>query len=424
MNCDIVVGGQFGDEGKAKIIDYLSRDYDYIVRYAGGANAGHTVEVEHYKFVFHLLPSGLLHPGKVGCIGNGVVLDPKQLFIEIDQIKEKGYEIKGNLYISNYCHLVMPYHKLLDKYREEKKGKGSIGTTLRGIGPCYEDKYSRCGFRLIDLYLPDFKDRLKQVMEEKNFLFTQYFGESPLSFEQTLEDYLEFTEKLAPFRKELTPFLHSELKQGKSLLLEGAQGTYLDIDFGTYPFVTSSNATTGGACTGTGVPPNALKKIYSVFKAYMTRVGSGPFPTELDNEEGERLRNIGHEYGATTGRPRRCGWFDLVAGKHTVMINGTTDAVITKLDVLSGFQAIKVCTGYKINDEIIPYFPTSGTILQQVEPVYEELEGWQDDISQAKHFSELPSAAQNYIHWLEKQLETRISIVSVGAKRSQTIMID
>ncbi|CAI9430380.1 Adenylosuccinate synthetase [Candidatus Ornithobacterium hominis] len=419
----VVVGLQWGDEGKGKITDVLSAKSDYVVRFQGGNNAGHTVYVGENKFVLHLLPSGVLQcPGKC-IIGNGVVVDPKAFIQEISSIEEKGLST-NHVFISRRAHIIMPYHILYDTYREEAAGNLSIGTTKRGIGPCYEDKVARTGIRAIDLLNPEvLKQKLQKNVEIKNAIFEKLYGKNPIDFQSIYDEYLAIGEQLKDRIVDTELELNQAIDNGKNVLFEGAQALMLDIDFGTYPYVTSSSPTTGGVCVGAGVPPTKLQNLIGVAKAYCTRVGNGPFVTELFDETGRKIREVGHEFGATTGRPRRCGWLDLVALRHACMINGITHLVITKLDVLSGLGKIKVCTAYKTEDgETIDYFTSSTTKLALYKPVYEELDGWEEDITKINSFDELPENAQKYIQFIEKYLGIEVYLVSVGPDRSQNII--
>ncbi|HCL57661.1 MAG TPA: adenylosuccinate synthase [Spirochaetia bacterium] len=420
MGLSILIGAQWGDEGKAKIVDYLCRNIDIVVRYQGGANAGHTVVLEGKKFVFHLIPSGILHPDKQCYIGNGVVLDPEQFLKEIEMIEKSGISYHNRLKISALAHVIMPYHKTLDALRETKR-KNPIGTTGRGIGPCYADKSSRNGLRLIDLYSDKLDEKIEANIEYYNYLFQNYENYQPLDKEKIIKDYQYYAEKLKPFVDDVAFLVNENLDQGKNILAEGAQGVGLDIDFGTYPFVTSSNPTAGGAMTGIGVSPLRVDKIYAIMKAYTTRVGEGPFPTELLDETGEYLRKKGHEFGSTTGRPRRCGWFDLVFAKYSVMLNRFTDIVLTKLDVLDGIDKIKVCVGYRTSKGEISRFPVSLDELYEITPIYQEFDGW-ESVEGAKTMADLPENARKYIDFLEKSLNTSISIISVGPDREETIV--
>jgi adenylosuccinate synthase len=423
MATTILVGAQWGDEGKGKIIDVLTEQADIVVRYQGGNNAGHTVEVGDQKYVLHLVPSGILHPGKISVIGNGVVVDPVALLGEIEHLRERGVTIGGNLFVSETAHLVFPYHRLLDELREEQKGKRKIGTTKRGIGPAYADKVARTGLRLVDLLSAErFSDKLRRKVRENNEIF-KAFGAKPLSFARINRDYLACGRKLRPFIADTVTLLNRALRDGKNILFEGAQGTLLDIDFGTYPFVTSSNATAGGACTGAGIPPNRIDRVVGVMKAYTTRVGEGPFPTELHDEQGATLRETGREFGATTGRPRRCGWFDAVATRYSVMLNGINDLAVTKLDVLDELPTIKVCVGYKLGGKVYETVPNDVDVLNRCTPVYQEFDGWQASAKRAQDFDQLPKRARVYLQKLAQLSGAKLSVVSVGARREETIFL-
>ncbi|MBV2165044.1 MAG: adenylosuccinate synthase, partial [Kaistella sp.] len=391
MSTYVVVGLQYGDEGKGKITDVLSAKSDYVVRFQGGDNAGHTVYAGEEKFVLHLLPSGVLQCKGKCIIANGVVVNPKAFLKEIGQIEEKGMKT-DHVFISRRAHVIMPYHILLDTYREEEAGGTHIGTTKKGIGPCYEDKIARIGIRMVDLLNPEvLEEKIRKNLKIKNSLFEKYFEKPTLEFDEIYKEFLELGEKLKDRIVDTEVELNQAIHDGKNILFEGAQAAMLDIDFGTYPYVTSSSPTTGGVCSGAGVPPTSLQNLIGVAKAYTTRVGEGPFPTELDNELGENIRQIGFEFGATTGRPRRTGWLDLVSLKHATMINGINNLVITKLDVLSGIPTIKIATKYKTEDgKIIDYFTSSTTKLYKYEPIYEELEGWTEDITKVRSYDELP----------------------------------
>ncbi len=415
-----IVGLQWGDEGKGKIIDALTEEYDIIVRYQGGANAGHTVIVDGKKFVMHLIPSGVLHPGKCCVIGNGVVLDIEQLLLEIDELKAAGVEIGGNLFISDGAHIVFPYHKLIDSLSEKQKGDDKIGTTGRGIGPCYVDKMGRTGIRAGDLYFDDyFKERLKSILDHKNTMLTKVYNVDPLSFDEIYDKYRNFAEKIKPYVCDSVDLLNDSLKHNKSIMFEGAQGALLDVDFGTYPFTTSSNATVCGAPAGTGVSPKQIHRVIGIMKAYTTRVGSGPFPTEIEGELGLEIQNKGGEFGATTGRPRRCGWFDAIAVRHAAMINGADSAVVTKLDVLDGQKTLKVCVGYKSGSKMYSRFPTCLSAFTECEPIYEEYPGWDEDTSNITDKKSLPKNASAYINTLEILTGIKVELVSVGPDRKQ-----
>ena len=380
----VVVGTQWGDEGKGKIIDVLADRADYVVRFQGGNNAGHTVVVNGEKFILHLLPSGMLHGNGKCIIGPGVVVDPKVLLKELDTLEAKGAKI-DHLFISDRAHIIMPYHVRIDELNEEASGANKIGTTKRGIGPCYADKINRVGIRAVDFLDMDiFAEKLKRFLAEKNEIITKIYGAEPLSYEQILADYTGYADRLRHRIIDSIPEINKALDEDKLVLFEGAQAMMLDINYGTYPYVTSSSPTTGGVTTGAGVSPRKITKGIGVMKAYTTRVGEGPFVTELNDELGEKLRQIGGEYGATTGRPRRCGWLDLVVGKYAVDINGLTDIVITKIDVLSGLGTLKICTAYEVDGEIYEFMPADTEMLYRAKPVYEELPGWDEDITQVK----------------------------------------
>jgi len=420
----IVVGAQWGDEGKGKIVDIYSEFADTIVRPTGGNNAGHTLIVKGEKFVFHLIPSGILHSGKRCVIGNGVVVDPKVLFSEVDRLKERGFlSDDAQLKVGLLANVILPYHITLDKGREEKLGSRKIGTTARGIGPCYEDKMARIGIRACDLVRPEvFGEKLEANLELKNFLLKNYYGAEEVDFRKTYEEYLAFGERLKPYLIDTSLFINREIQRGAKILFEGAQGTLLDVDHGTYPYVTSSNTTAGGVCTGSGVGPTKISAVIGVSKAYTTRVGSGPFPTELFDDDGQMMRDRGQEYGATTGRPRRCGWFDAPAMRYAARLNGLSSVALTKLDVLTGMPRIKVCVGYEIEGVRRDEVPMSLSEFEAIRPVYEEAEGWKEDISSAREYGDLPKAAQKYIRMLEEITDVEVSLVSVGADRNETII--
>jgi len=421
----VVVGAQWGDEGKGKVVDIYTEHADDIVRYQGGNNAGHTLVVGSEKIVLHLIPSGILHEGKRCIIGNGVVLDPEVFIKEITKLKESG-RIKddASLLLSESLHIIMPYHKRIDIAREAKSGDKKIGTTGRGIGPCYEDKIGRRGIRLMDLLNEEvFARKLKEFLEEKNFLLENLLGEKPCSFDEILAEYRGYAGVLKKYMADTSLILDKDLKAGKKVLFEGAQGTLLDVDHGTYPFVTSSSTCAGGACTGSGVSPRAIHEIIGISKAYVTRVGSGPFPTELLDETGEQLRQTGGEFGATTGRPRRCGWFDTMVIRYAVRVNGLTGIALTKLDVLSDFDTIKVCTGYTYQGAALETLPAALETFENCQPVYEELPGWRTDITGATSFEELPENARAYVRRLEQLAGCPIVMVSVGPRRDQTIVL-
>ncbi|MBI3996874.1 MAG: adenylosuccinate synthase [Candidatus Omnitrophica bacterium] len=419
----VIVGAQWGDEGKGKIIDVLSEDADILVRYQGGHNAGHTVIVDGHEFIFHLIPSGLLHKHKVGLIGNGVVVDPEALINEMDRLQARGVDVRRAVKLSDQAHLIFPYHKRLDIV-EEAGRTGRIGTTGRGIGPCYVDKIARSGIRVADLCdAEEFPIKLRACVEEKNRLLKALYDEPPFSYDELLARYSAYGKRLAPHVVNGVRFLRDAMAQGKRILFEGAQGTLLDIDHGTYPYVTSSNATAGGACTGAGVAPTAIDRVIGVVKAYTTRVGEGPFPTEFPPVLMERIRAKGKEFGATTGRPRRCGWFDALIARHAVWVNGCDAVAVTKLDVLDEMDTVQICVGYRDGKKTIHDFPSNMRLLSRCQPVYESLPGWRTPTGDAAAFDELPPAAQRYLKRLEALLEVPICLISTGSKREQAFKI-
>jgi adenylosuccinate synthase len=422
----IVVGTQWGDEGKAKVIDYLTERSDIIIRFHGGANAGHTVIANNSKFVFHLVPSGIMYPDKTCIVGNGVVLDLEQFFIEVEDLRSKGISVDGRLFISDIAHLVMPYHKIIDAANESLMGMGKIGTTGRGIGPAYSDKASRIGIRTGDLLDWDrFIDLVKPVfMAKKRYLESN--GQTlQLKFEEMIEKFRPLRDKVIPFISNTSDFLFNAVRNGKNLLFEGAQGTFLDVDHGTYPFVTSSNTIAGSACIGAGVGPGVIDHVIGIVKAYTTRVGNGPFPTELLNETGELLRKRGGEFGATTGRPRRCGWFDSVILRKSAQLNGLTRLALTKLDVLNHFKEIFICTHYEVKGKKIDIFPTNPQHFEKAVPIYESMPGWSADLAGCKSIGDLPTAAQNYVARLKKLCyDLPLLLISLGPDRSQTIELE
>lgn len=422
MPVEVIVGAQWGDEGKGKIVDMLAEKVDIVARYQGGANAGHTVCIGSKEYVLHLIPSGIFHPGITCVIGNGVVIDPAALMSEIGQLSAAGIDITGRLLISHNAHLIMPYHKLLDTIREQAPDK--IGTTGRGIGPAYIDKFLRVGIRIVDLLDRDVLARkLRSNIEEKNQILTKVYGETKVDVDALIAEYQEFDKKIDPYITDTATYLNNAWRAGKSIIAEGAQGALLDVDHGTYPFVTSSNPTAGGTCTGLGIPPTAITSIVGIVKAYCTRVGNGPFPTELQDTTGELLRSKGHEFGATTGRPRRCGWFDAVALRYSAMINGIERIAITKLDVLDGFDEIRLCIGYELKGKRLKSFPTDVQTLAAVTPVYESMPGWGEPIQTITEYSDLPVNARRYLELLQKLAGVPIRIVSVGPRRDQTIVL-
>ena len=419
---DLLIGAQWGDEGKGRVVDTMGADVDVFVRYQGGANAGHTVIANGQKVVFHLLPSGMLYPGKLCIIGNGLVLDPEQFLKEMAELYEKGQD-RARLVISPHAHIVMPYHKVLDRVQEAARGKGRrIGTTGRGIGPCYVDKYARVGLRVEDLLDADLlRERLVPLMEEKNRLLTRLYNEKPIPFDEVYGPAREWGKALVPYVGDVVRLLREAVDEGRHVLLEGAQAVLLDIDHGTYPYVTSSSTSAAGAFTGTGLAPRDLTRVIAVVKAYTTRVGEGPMPTEELGETGERLRNAGGEFGATTGRPRRCGWLDMVGLKYSMALNGVDVIALTKLDVLSGMPEIRVCADYEYNGKRLEGFPASPHILDDVVPIYETVPGWKGDISGCTSFDSLPHEARDYVEYIEKGLGVPVKFIGVGQDRSQTI---
>ena len=419
----VVVGSQWGDEGKGKLIDILSKDHDITVRYQGGNNAGHTVVVADQEYIFHLLPSAILHKGKVCVIGNGVVVDPQALLAEIEVLQHKGVRITTNqLKISGLSHIVMPYHRILDGLRESKR-KNKIGTTGRGIGPCYADKVTRCGIRMIDLLNPGIlKSKLEDNVREKNEIFRNVFGTKSFSSQDVYREYLGYGKKLSPYICDTALYLNRAIDRERSVLFEGAQGTFLDIDFGTYPFVTSSNCIVGGACSGSGVAPTRIDKAIACVKAYTTRVGEGPFPTEFSSALKDEIRARGNEFGATTGRPRRCGWFDSVLVRYSVIINGVDELAIMKLDVLDELDKIKICVAYRYKGKIYRDFPMDFEVLNGATPIYEELDGWKTVIRGVRSYRQLPKNARSYIDRLEAILGVSVKYISTGTKRDEIII--
>ncbi|MGB9935859.1 MULTISPECIES: adenylosuccinate synthase [Thermodesulfovibrio] len=420
MSTVVIIGAQWGDEGKGKIVDFLTEKCDYVVRFQGGCNAGHTVVVGEEKYILHLIPSGILHKNKKCIIGNGVVLDPSGLLKEIETLTQKGVEIDNNLYIAKHCHLIMPYHIAIEEQSEKKK---KIGTTKKGIGPCYTDKIARNGVRMIDLLYPDvLKNKIRANLEIINFLLKNLYNAETLDETEILTQYLNYAEKLKKYIADADILINKAIDSGKKVLFEGAQGTLLDIDHGTYPYVTSSNTIAGGACTGAGVSPRKIDNIIGIVKAYTTRVGEGPFPTEIKDSLGEEIRKRGGEYGATTGRPRRCGWLDLVGLRHAVRVNGFTGLAITKLDILDGIEKLKVCVGYKYGNSILEDFPKEIQILEDCMPVYEEFQGWKESTAGIKNYEKLPDNAKKYLKFIEDSLKVKIQIISTGQKRDEIII--
>jgi len=420
-----IIGAQWGDEGKGKVVDLFTDQADIVVRFQGGNNAGHTLVVDGHKTVLHLIPSGALHPDKLCIIGNGVVVDLEVLLEEIAGLKQNGCLLDDALLrISEQAHLIMPYHKAIDLARERLRGKGKIGTTGRGIGPAYEDKVARTGIRVVDLLEEDtFQEKLRRNIEEKNIYLKAILKEKTLSFQEIHDSYAAYRDKVRPYVTDTGVLLDRQIRAGKRVLFEGAQGTLLDVDHGTYPYVTSSSTVTGGALSGVGVGPQHIHEVIGISKAYTTRVGSGPFPTELLGSEGETLMREGVEFGATTGRARRCGWFDAVGVRHAVRVNGITGIALTKLDVLTGFSTVPICTAYRCDGEIREQFPASSRVMERAKPVLEELPGWDEPIQNVRKFSDLPKNAQKYVRRIEEILDTEIILVSVGPGREQTVVM-
>lgn len=420
MKVDVLLGLQWGDEGKGKIVDVLTPKYQVIGRFQGGPNAGHTLEFNGIKHVLHTIPSGIFHENVINLVGNGVVVDPVVLKREIDALKKLNVDVKNRLLLSRKAHLILPTHRLIDQASEASKGKEKIGSTLKGIGPTYMDKTGRNGLRIGDIFMPDFKERYNKLVEKHIRLLSFHQFEYDLSaLEPAFFEGIEALKELTVVDSE--HYINDHLKKEHKVLAEGAQGTLLDIDFGSYPFVTSSNTTTAGACTGLGIAPNRIGDVIGIFKAYCTRVGSGPFPTELEDETGERLRKLGNEFGSTTGRPRRCGWIDLPALRYAIMINGVTSLAMMKADVLNTFETIKVCTHYKVNGELTADMPYDLCCVD-AEPVYKELKGWNCDLTGISEYKNLPKALLDYTLFLEKELGVSIDVISVGPDRTQTLL--
>ncbi|MCH8015242.1 MAG: adenylosuccinate synthase [Acidobacteria bacterium] len=419
----VVVGTQWGDEGKGKIVHLITDRFDIVARYQGGHNAGHTVIIQDDKYILHLIPSGILHPEKVCVIGNGVVVDPVALEKELEMLKD--FEVKDRLFISDRSHLIMPYHRAVEAAEENRLAEGRIGTTSRGIGPCYEDKVGRRGIRLGDLSYPElFRAKLETNLALKNEILIHLYKAEPLDAEQIYVSYMKLAPQILPLVTDTAEYLNGAIQSGKSILFEGAQGTLLDLDHGTYPYVTSSNATAGGACIGTGVGPGAIDGTIGIAKAYTTRVGEGPFPTELTGQIGEHLRSKGAEFGASTGRPRRCGWFDAVVVRYACLINNLDTLVVTKLDVLDELDEIKICVGYEREGKILDRFPMQMSVLEEVNPTYETHPGWKTDTSKMQDYQDLPKAARDYLDRISKLIKTDISIISIGPERDETIILE
>lgn len=423
-NTVVIVGAQWGDEGKGKIVDVLSENFDIVARYAGGHNAGHTVIIKGQKFVLQLIPCGVLREGRTSVIGNGVVLDPFAFMKEVNSLKSMGVKLDGHLFVSNRAQVILPYHRMIELAAENAPGRVKIGTTSRGIGPAYQDKMSRNGLRVVDLLDKEIlKKHIQNACKEKNTIAHALFNSEPLDPDKMFAEYSEISDQVAPFVTDTCSLLNKAYKAGKSIMFEGAQGTMLDIDHGTYPFVTSSSATSGGAVTGTGIAPNAIKTVVGLTKAYCTRVGEGPFPTEIHEPIGDLLRKKGNEFGAVTGRPRRCGWVDLPLLRYAADVNGVNYWVVTKLDVLDELEEIPVCVGYKLNGKKIDYIPADAGSLDKVECVYEKLPGWKKSTEGIDSWEKLPAKAQTYLQFLEKETSVKIGMVSTGPDRDQTMML-
>ena len=424
MAVRIVIGAQWGDEGKGKVVDILSAEADYVVRYQGGANAGHTLKFDDTTIVLHLIPSGMFNGNSKCIIGNGVVVDPIALVDELKEVESLGVDLKGRFFISSSAHLILPYHKVLDQVKEKNRGSDAIGTTGRGIGPAYVSKVSRIGIRMLDLLdMDSLEVKIKKNLRDINVALENVYGEEPLDGDEMIAKLKPAVEIVKPYITNTTELLHDALENGESVLLEGAQGSLLDVDHGTYPFVTSSSPTAGGACSGSGIPPLAVTHSMGITKAYCTRVGNGPFPTELEDAAGEKLRKNGQEFGATTGRPRRCGWLDLVALKYAIRLNGMNELTLTKLDVLDDFEIIKVCTHYELDGEKTEVFPLDTEKVERVKPVYKSFEGWNSSTRNISAFDELPEKAREYIRFIEEFTGVKFTIVSTGPKRSETIIL-
>lgn len=423
MATRIVVGTQWGDEGKGKYIDRLAGDSDVVVRFSGGNNAGHTIVVDGEKYALHLIPSGILHKGKTCIIGNGVVIDPAVLIKEISELNERGISTDG-LMISDRAHIIMPYHRALDELQEKFRGDLSIGTTKRGIGPAYADKTERCGIRVCDLIDEElFGQRVRDNLKTKNPIIEKVYGGQKFDADEIISEYSEYAKVIKKYVADVNAYLFDAIDSGKNILFEGAQATFLDLDFGTYPYVTSSNPIAGGVCTGAGIGPKKIDEVYGVMKAYTTRVGAGPFPTEQDNEIGDRIRELGHEYGTTTGRPRRCGWLDAVMIRYAAKINGLTALAINHLDTIGKLDRIKLCTAYIKDGKEVSYVPASLKEVARCKPVYEEFEGWKEDISNIRKYEDLPENAKKYLKRIEEAVGVKVKFIGVGSQREQTIEV-
>ncbi len=423
MSTKVIIGAQWGDEGKGKIVDILAAESDAVVRFAGGNNAGHTLVIDGQKYALHLIPSGILHPGKICVIGNGMVVDPEFLIKEMDNLTARGVSL-DNLLISDRAHLVFPYHKLIDELQESSRGKNDIGTTKKGIGPAYTDKTERCGIRMCDLLNRNtFAQKVRANVEFKNLLIERIYGGKAFDAEEIIDRYSSYGERLESYITDTTKVLYDMAKQGRNILFEGAQSSLLDLDYGTYPYVTSSHPAAGGVCIGAGIGPTMIDECFGVVKAYTTRVGKGPFPSELTDSIGDRIRERGCEYGTTTGRPRRCGWFDTVLVRFSVRVNALTGIVVNRADTLGSFEKVKLCVAYKKDGQTVTDFPASLEDLGRVEPVYEEFDGWDENLSGCKHFSDLPSALQRYLRRIEELCDTKVVMVGTGPSRDDVVRI-
>jgi adenylosuccinate synthase len=418
-----VIGAQWGDEGKGKIVDLLAEKADAVVRFSGGDNAGHTVINPNGEFKLHVVPSGIFYPRAACIIGNGVAINPRVLLEEIDSLRARGVDV-GNLHISDRAHLIMPWHILLDGLEEERRGHGAIGTTRKGIGPAFADKTARRGIRACDILdMENFRSRLSSILASKNEVLTKIYNVSPLDYDSILKEFTGYAGRLAPYIKDTTAMISDLIEQGSNIVLEGAQGTMLDPDFGSYPFVTSSSPLAAGSCIGSGINPRRIDRVVGIFKAYTTRVGGGPMPTELKDEVGEYIRQRAHEFGSTTGRPRRCGWFDAVVGRYSTDLNGFTSGILTRLDVLDEMDTVKICVAYKVGEKVIDRFPADINALENCQPVYEELPGWKVSTSDARDIKKLPSNARKYIKRLEELIRCPFHIISIGPRRDQSIVV-
>lgn len=423
MSVTVIVGTQWGDEGKGKVVDLLTAQADVVARYQGGANAGHTVVVDGQEFILHLVPSGILRPEKTCIVGNGVVVDPVMLLDEMDMLSKKGIKLQGRLWVSDRCHLTFPYHKAVELAEEDRRGNSKIGTTKKGIGPTYADKTGRVGIRASDLmHLPVFHEKLRAIVEEKNLLLKDHYGAEGVDLNELRRQFAGYREKLRPYVCDTERMINEAIDEGREIIFEGAQGTLLDLDFGTYPFGQACNTLSGAACCGLGVGPNKIDSILGVVKAYTTRVGAGPFPTEFEPDSAENMRQKGREYGATTGRPRRCGWLDAVAVRFAVRVNGIGKLVVTKLDVLDDFKVLRIGVGYRCGGEVLTEFPASTHVLWDVEPIYEELEGWRAPTKGVREYGALPRQARAYLERIEELVGAGVSIVSVGPERAETVI--